>query len=193
MNTLTFLIVLIILLIVIIGGSYALLYNGLVRTRQKVKEAWSGIDVQLKRRYDLIPNLVNAVKGYAAHEKTTLENVVKARTDAISVPEGKIAQQAKAENALSGTLKSIFALAENYPDLKANQNFLELQTQLAETEDQIAASRRIYNGNVTDLNTKVESFPSNFVANLHKFEKAEFFELDEGEKEAVKKTPEVRF
>lgn len=173
--------------------SYVVIYNGLVAARQKVREAWSGIDVQLKRRYDLIPNLVNAVKGYAQHEKDLLEKVTQARGAALAVPEGHIAEKAKAENALSGTLKSIFALAENYPDLKANQNFLALQAQLGETEDQIAASRRIYNGNVTVLNTKIESFPNNIAASMHHFEKAEFFEVDEDEKTAVKKTPEVKF
>ncbi len=180
-------------LLVVIGGAYASIFNGLVHARQKVKEAWSGIDVQLKRRYDLIPNLINTVKGYAAHEKSTLEEVTKARTAAMGVPDGKIAKQAQAENMLSGTLKSIFALSENYPDLKADKSFLELQAQLAETEDQIAASRRIYNGNVTVMNTKVQSFPSNFIAGMHGFTESEFFELDEAEKEAVKKVPEVKF
>ena len=172
---------------------YVILYNGLVSARQKVKEAWSGIDIQLKRRYDLIPNLINTVKGYAKHEQITFKETTEARAKAIAVPDGKIADQAKAENVLSGTLKSIFALAENYPDLKANQNFLQLQSQLAETEDQISASRRIYNGNATNLNIKVESFPSSIVANFHNFEKAEFFELDEAEKEEIKKAPTVKF
>lgn len=173
--------------------AYIVIYNGLVQARQKVREAWSGIDVQLKRRYELVPNLVNTVKGYAAHEKTLLENVTKARSSAIQVPEGSVAGHAQAENVLTGALRSVFALAENYPDLKANQNFIDLQNQLSETEDQIAASRRIYNGNVTDLNTRIESFPGNIAAGLHHFEKAEFFELDEKEKEAVKKPVEVKF
>lgn len=185
---------LILVALVVVGGAvYAGIFNGLVAARQKVKEAWSGIDVQLKRRYDLIPNLINTVKGYAAHESKTLENVTAARAAAIAVPDGKIAEQSKAENMLSGTLKSLFAVSENYPDLKANENFLSLQNQLAETEDQIASSRRIYNGNVTVLNTKIESFPSNIVAGVHHFEISEFFELDESEKEAVKKAPEVKF
>jgi LemA protein len=179
--------------VVIIGGGYVMLHNGLVSARQKVQEAWSGIDVQLKRRYDLVPNLINTVKGYAAHERQTLESVTNARANAIAVPEGKVAEQAKAENMLSGTLKSIFALAENYPDLKANENFLDLQNQLTETEDQISSARRIYNGNVTNMNVKVESFPSNLVAKKHGFTKEEFFELDESEKEVVKKTPKVQF
>lgn len=172
---------------------YVANYNGLVRVRQKVKEAWSGIDVQLKRRYDLIPNLINTVKGYAKHEKELLENVTKARTAAINVPEGDMASQSKAENMLSGTLKSIFALSENYPDLKANQSFLELQKKLTETEDQISASRRIYNGNVQALNTKIEAFPSNIVARVHGFVSGEFFEMDEAEKAAAQKAPEVKF
>ncbi len=189
MDSLTILIV----LAVLIGGTYILMYNRLVSARQKVKEAWSGIDVQLKRRYDLIPNLINTVKGYAGHERGTLEELTKARTAAMAVPEGKVAEKAKAEGALTGTLKTIFALAENYPDLKASQNFLELQTQLSETEDQIASARRIYNGNVTNMNVRVESFPSNVVAKNHGFKKEEFFELDEAEKEAVKETPKVSF
>ena len=171
--------------------AYITAYNALVQLNQKVKEAWSGIDVQLKRRYDLIPNLINTVKGYASHESGTLEKVTKARAEAIAVPDGKIAQQAEAENALSGTLKSIFALSENYPDLKANQNFLQLQTELSETEDQIASSRRIYNGNVSIFNTKVQSFPSNIVAGVHNFAIKEFFETED--KEAIKVAPVVQF
>jgi len=178
---------------VIVAGVYITSYNGLVHARQKVKEAWSGIDVQLKRRYDLIPNLVKTVQGYASHEKTVLEEVTKARSNAISVPEGSITKQAQAENTLSSTLKSIFALSENYPDLKANINFLELQKELRQTEDQISSSRRIYNSNVTILNVKIQSIPSNIVANLHHFSEAEFFELDELEKEKVKKVPDVSF
>lgn len=172
---------------------YAVLFNGLVKARQKVKEAWSGIDVQLKRRYDLIPKLVNTVKGYAKHEQETLNQVIAARTAAIQVPDGQTASQAQAENALSSTLKSIFALSESYPDLKANQNFLELQSQLEETEDQIAASRRIYNGNVTIMNTKVQSVPSNIVAGIHNFKEEAFFEIDEANRAEVEKAPEVKF
>ncbi len=180
-------------LVALVGVIYTILYNGLVSARQKVKEAWSGIDVQLKRRYDLIPNLVKTVKGYAAHEKGTLESLTQARAAAMAVPKGHIAEKASAENAISGTLKTLFALAENYPDLKASSNFHELQVQLAETEDQIASSRRIYNGNVTEMNVKVESFPSNIVAKKHGFTKEEFFDLDEGEKEGVKNVPQVKF
>lgn len=179
--------------ILIAGILYISLFNGLVHAKQKVKEAWSGIDVQLKRRYDLIPNLVETVKGYAKHEQETFDMVVKARTAAIQVPEGAVADQAQAENMLSGTLKSIFALSENYPDLKANQNFIELQKEIANTEDQISSSRRIYNSNVTNLNTKTQTFPGNIVANMHKFVSESFFELDEAEKVAVQKKPEVKF
>ena len=182
------------ILLVIVGVGYAMIYNGLVQSKQKVKEAWSGIDVQLKRRYDLIPNLLNTVKGYAKHESETLENVTKARTSAMDVSQGgKVGEIAQAENMLSGALKSIFALSESYPDLKANQNFLELQNELSDTEDQISAARRIYNGNVTVMNTKVQSFPSNVIANLHHFSDESFFELDESEKAAVKEAPKVEF
>ncbi len=180
-----------VILLVVVAVFYVSIYNGLVKLRQKVKEAWSGIDVQLKRRYDLIPNLVNTVQGYAGHEKETFEKVVQARSDAIAVPDGKIADQAKAESVLTNTLKSIFALSENYPDLKANASFMQLQEELSETEDQIASARRIYNANVTAMNIKVESFPSNFVAKNHGFTKEEFFEADEGEE--IKKVPEVKF
>lgn len=159
-------------------------YNGLIQLKNRVDEAWSDIDVQLKRRYDLIPNLVNTVKGYAAHEKTLLENVTEARSKAMqaTTPGDKL----QAENALSGTLKSLFAIAENYPDLKANQNFLELQRELTDTEDKIQASRRFYNGNVRDFNTKIEIFPNNLVAGMLHFVKREFFEAAAGEKENVK-------
>lgn len=180
-------------IVALVAIAYAVIYNSLVALRQKVKEAWSGIDVQLKRRYDLIPNLINTVKGYATHEKATLEKITQARAQAIAVPEGHIKEQAQAENALSGTLKSIFALAENYPDLKANQNFRDLQNQLTETEDQIASSRRIYNANVTALNTRIQSFPANIVAGNHGFKEEEFFEVEEGEKAAIKEAPKVNF
>jgi LemA protein len=182
--------VLIVLAVIVLG--YISIYNGLVTLKQKVKEAWSGIDVQLKRRYDLIPNLIKTVKGYAKHEKETFEKVTKARTAAMSV-EGSPAQQAQAENMLSETLKSIFALSENYPDLKANENFLKLQDELTQTEDQIASSRRIYNQNVTAMNTKVKSFPSNIVAGFHKFGEEEFFEMSEAEAAQAAKAPEVDF
>ena len=157
-------------------------YNHFVRMVQRAKEAWADIDVQLKRRYDLIPNLVETVKGYAAHEKSVFENVTAARARAMDA--GSIADKGKAENALSQTLKSLFAVAEAYPELKANQNFLELQRQVADTEDKIQAARRFYNGNVRDLNTAIQSFPGNVIAGTFHFEPREFFELGEGEQAA---------
>lgn len=160
------------------------IYNGLVTLKNRVDEAWSDIDVQLKRRYDLIPNLVNTVKGYAAHEKELFEKVTEARAAAMGAQTP--ADKEKAENMLSGTLKSLFAVAEAYPDLKANQNFLELQRELTDTEDKIQASRRFYNGNVRDLNIKIEMFPSNIVASILHYTKREFFQIEEGEKEVVK-------
>lgn len=160
------------------------LYNGFVRLATRVDEAWSDIDVQLKRRYDLIPNLVNTVKGYAAHESGVFEKVTEARSKAMQA--GSVADHGAAENMLSGALKSLFAIAEAYPDLKANTNFLELQRELSDTENKIQASRRFYNGTVMELNTKVDMFPSNIVANMFKFVKREFFEIEEGEKEPVK-------
>ena len=159
-------------------------YNGLIRLKNRVDEAWSDIDVQLKRLYDLIPNLVNTVKGYASHEKEVFEKVTEARTRAMGAQSA--ADKAQAENALSQTLKSLFAVAENYPDLKANQNFLELQRELTDTEDKIQASRRFYNGNVRDFNTKIQVFPNNIFAGMLGFTAREFFEAAEGEKEAVK-------
>jgi len=161
------------------------MYNGLITLKNRVEEAWSDIDVQLKRRYDLIPNLINTVKGYAAHEKEVFEKVTEARTRAMNA--GSTQEKADAENMLSGTLKSLFAVSENYPELKANQNFLELQRELTDTEDKIMASRRFYNGNVRDLNIGVETFPKNIIANMFKFSKMEFFQLEEGEaREQVK-------
>src|SRR4051812_27207133 len=151
-------------------------YNGLVSKVNRTKEAWADIDVQLKRRYDLIPNLVNTVKGYAAHEKEAFENVTKARSAAMGAA-GNLGVRAKAEGELSGALSRLFAVAEAYPELKANQNFLSLQTELSDTENKIQAARRFYNTNVRDLNTKIESFPSNLVANMFHFGKMEFFEL----------------
>jgi len=159
-------------------------YNGLIRLKNRVDEAWSDIDVQLKRRYDLIPNLVNTVKGYAAHEKEVFEKVTEARARAMGA--GTAADKAQAENMLSNTLKSLFAVAEAYPDLKANQNFLELQRELTDTEDKIQASRRFYNGNVRDFNIKIEVFPNNLIAGMLKFAKREFFETAEEQKEPVK-------
>lgn len=159
------------------------LYNGFVRLKTRVEEAWSDIDVQLKRRYDLIPNLVNTVKGYATHERELFEKVTAARSQAMQA--GSAHDRAVAENMLSDTLKSLFAVAENYPDLKANTNFLELQRELSDTENKIQAARRFYNGNVMELNAKVDMFPSNIIAGMFNFEKREFFEAEEGEKAPV--------
>ena len=163
-------------------------YNGLVKHRTNSEEAWSDIDVQLKRRHDLIPNLVATVKGYAAHEAGTLEKVIQARNAAVSAgKEGSREDQAKAENALSGMLRQVFALSENYPDLKANTNFLELQRELRDTEDKIMSARRFYNGNVRELNMRIDTFPTNIIANMFHFAKRTFFELDDvAEKENVK-------
>lgn len=167
-------------------------YNKFVTLRNATKEAWSDIEIQLKRRYDLIPNLINTVKGYMQHESGTLEKVVQARATAMN-SSGQMKEMSHNESALSSTLKSIFALAENYPELKANTNFLELQRELRDTEDKIQASRRFYNGNVLVLNTKIEQFPSNIVASMFSFEKKDFFELDEAEKEVAKNPVKVEF
>jgi len=162
------------------------MYNRFVRLVNRAKEAWADIDVQLKRRYDLIPNLVETVKGYATHEREAFENVTKARAAAMGAQ--SVAEHGKAENMLSGALKSLFAVAEAYPDLKANQNFLELQRELSDTENKVQAARRFYNGNVRDLNIGIESFPGNIIAGVFRFSKMEFFELEEGAaaKEPVK-------
>jgi len=157
-------------------------YNRFVRLVMRSKEAWADIDVQLKRRYDLIPNLVEAVKGYVKHEAGTLEKVTAARAAAMDA--GGIEAKGKAENMLSGALKSLFAVAESYPDLKANTNFLELQRELSDTENKIQASRRFYNTNVRDLNTAIESFPGNVIADMFRFEPREFFALDEADSAA---------
>ncbi len=164
----------------------AFTYNGLVRLRMRVKEAWSDIEVQLKRRYNLIPNLIESVKGYMTHERETLENVTKARTAAIG-NNGTPAEQGQTENMLAGALKTLFAVSENYPDLKANQNFLDLQRELTDTEDKIQAARRFYNGNVRELNTKIQLFPTNLVAGMLGFKEADFFEVEnEEERKNVK-------
>ena len=160
-------------------------YNGFVRLVTRAKEAWADIDVQLKRRYDLIPNLVETVKGYAAHEKSAFENVTKARAQAMQA--GTMAEHGAAENMLTGALKSLFAVSEAYPDLKANTNFLELQRELSDTENKIQAARRFYNTNVRDLNIGIDSFPGNIIAKMFNFSEMEFFEL--GEAEAAAKEP----
>lgn len=176
----------IVVILAVVFVIYAVsVYNGFVRLKNRVTEAWSDIQVQMKRRYDLIPNLVETVKGYAAHEKGTLEKVIQARNMAMGMHEN-MQEVTQSENMLTGALKSIFALSENYPDLKANANFIELQRELRDTEDKIQAARRFYNGNVLALNTKIEMFPSNIVAALFHFEKREFFELAEDERDASK-------
>lgn len=184
--------VLIIILIVIVGG-VILIYNGLVRSKQRVDEAFSDITVQMKRRFDLIPNLVNTVKGYAAHEKTVLEDVTKARTAAMSASESNPNELAKTDNALTGTLKSLFAVAENYPDLKANENFKQLQEELVDAEDKIMAARRFYNNSVKNFNTKLKVFPTNIFAGMLHFAPATFFDVAEGERADVEKPVDVKF
>lgn len=162
-------------------------YNSLVRLRQHVRDSWSGIDTELRRRYDLIPSLVGAVKGYVSHEKEVLDAVIEARARALSSA-GSPSHQAADENRLVKELGRLFAVSEGYPDLKASKNFLELMRELSNTEDRIQASRRLYNGNVRDLNTRIEVFPSNLVAALFKFKSAEYFEIGEV---AVSRTPDV--
>jgi LemA protein len=179
-------IILVILVLLVLFA--VVLFNKFVKLRTRAKEAWSDIEVQLKRRYDLIPNLVETVKGYAEHESKTFENVTQARTQAMGAQ--SVEEHAQAENMLTGALKSLFAVSEAYPDLKANENFLELQRELTDTENKIQASRRFYNTNVRDLNIAVESFPSNIIASVFKFTKEEFFELEEG---AAKEPVKVQF
>ena len=165
------------------------MYNSLIRTRQHVKESWSAIDTELKRRYDLIPNLVETVKGYATHESETLEAVIQARNNAVAST-GSPGQQAQDENMLVGALRQLFAVVEAYPDLKANENFLHIQQELTVTEDRIQASRRFYNANVRALNTKIEVFPSNMIASMFAIGQAEFFEVEDA---AERETPKVSF
>ena len=181
----TFTVILVVLALVVVWAIYA--YNHFVTLVNRGKEAWADIQVQLKRRYDLIPNLVSSVKGYATHESSAFENVTKARSAAMGATAP--ADKAQAENMLSGALKSLFAVSEAYPDLKANQNFLQLQKELADTEDKIQASRRFYNGTVRDLNTSIQSFPSNVIASTFHFAPMDLFELadaDAAAREPVK-------
>lgn len=178
-----------IIAVVLIAG--VAIYNGLVRLNVRVEEAWSDITVQLKRRADLIPNLVNTVQGYATHEKGVFEEVTKARS-AIVDAKG-VQQTAQAENMLSGALKSLFAVAEAYPDLKANENFRALQDELVDTEDKVQAARRFYNGSARDLNIKIKVFPNNIFADMLGFKVREFFELDEAEVAVAAKPTEVKF
>jgi len=175
----------ILLLILWVIGSY----NNFVSLVNRAKEAWADIEVQLKRRYDLIPNLVNTVKGYATHESTAFEKISEARSVAMGA--GTLADKAQAENNLAGALKSVFAIAEAYPDLKANTNFLELQRELSDTENKIQAARRFYNGNVRDLNISIESFPGNVIANSFKFSKMELFDL--ADNDVAQQPVEVKF
>ncbi|MDB5178408.1 MAG: rane protein [Patescibacteria group bacterium] len=181
--------VIIIIVIAVLAVGLIVVYNGLVKGRVHVDEAWSDINVQLKRRYDLIPNLINTVKGYAKHESSVFEEVTKARTAAMGAT--GIAQKAEAENMLAGTLKSLFAVSENYPDLKANQSFQQLQTELVDTEDKIQAARRFYNGNVRDYNIKLQVFPTSLFASMLGFTHRDFFEVDN--QAEVEKAVEVKF
>jgi LemA protein len=186
----TIIVIVAIIAIIVIG--LVVMYNGLVRLNVRADEAWSDITVQLKRRYDLIPNLVNSVKGYATHEKTVFEDVTKARANALNAQ--GVQATAEAENQFSQTLKSMFAVAENYPQLKANENFLQLQSELVDTEDKIQASRRFYNGVVRDFNSKRKVFPTNVLAGMFGFTKdREFFELDEAAMATVQNPVEVKF
>lgn len=179
-------IIIAIIVVVVLWAIYT--YNRLITLRNRGKEAWADIDVQLKRRHNLIPNLVSTVRGYASYERGVLEKVTQARTQAMSAQ--GVGERSAAENALSSTLKSLFAVSERYPDLKASANFLELQRELRDTEDKIQAARRFYNSNVRDLNIKIESFPANVIASAFGFKKRELFEIDET---AGREVPKVSF
>jgi LemA protein len=179
-----------IIILVAIAAYAAYAYNALVRSRQMAREAWSGIDVQLKRRADLIPNIVETVKGYAKHEADTLREVTEMRSRVQSLPSGDIAARSAAEGMLSQALGKLFALAESYPELKANQNFMELQSTLSEIEGEIQMSRRYYNGAARDLNVKIESFPSNIIAGTFGFKHADYFEIEDATDRAL---PKVEF
>lgn len=179
--------------VVAIAGYVIVIYNGLVRARQMVKEAWSGIDVQLKRRADLIPNLIETVKGYAGHERSTLEEVTQLRTRAQSIAPDDVAGRAQVEGMLSQALGRLLAVAEAYPDLKANQNFLQLQAELSDLENKIAASRRFFNNAVQEYNTAIQQFPAVLIAGSFGFTERTFFELEESERAAVQAPPQVSF
>lgn len=181
----------IIAVIAVLAIAIIALYNGLVRANVRTEEAWSDITVQMKRRLDLIPNLVNTVKGYAKHEAEVLETVAKERASVVTG--GSVKEAAASDNLLSGALKSVFAVAESNPDLKANQNFLQLQAELVDTEDKIQAARRFYNGAARDLNIKIKTFPTNIFAGMLGFKVREFFEVDAAEQAAVNKPAEVNF
>jgi LemA protein len=182
-------VIIIIVIVVVIAIAFTVSYNGLVRLRNRIDSAWSQIGVQLTRRHDLIPNLIETVKGYAAHEKGTLEGVVEARNAAIQAQSAGPEQQAQAENVLTGALKSLFALAEAYPDLKANQNFLSLQEELTSTEDRIAYSRQFYNDSVLKYDNKLETIPSKFIAGMFNFTPREYFKADD----TATEVPRVQF
>ncbi|WP_306015653.1 LemA family protein [Oceanicaulis sp. MMSF_3324] len=177
--------------IVLIGLFVMMVYNRLVALRQTTRQAWGDIDVQLKQRHDLVPNLVETVKGYASHEKETLESVVKARQQAVDA--SSVKDLAQAENVLSGALRQLFALSESYPDLKANENFLSLQNELADLENKIAAARRFFNNAVSEYNTAREQFPAVLLANSFGFNEADFFEVAANERAAVNAAPSVKF
>jgi LemA protein len=183
--------VIVLIVIVVLALLVVFIYNGLVRAKVRVDEAWSDISVQLKRRYDLIPNLVNTVKGYAKHEKTVFEDVTQARANALNAQ--TVPEAAKADNQFQAALKSLFAVAEAYPDLKANQGFQQLQAELVDTEDKIQAARRFYNGAARDLNVKIQTFPTNIFAGMMGFKLREFFEVDAGEAAAVSQPVSVDF
>lgn len=194
MSTGIIILIVVVVLVLVLVGFFAAMYNSLVRLNVKAQEAWSGITVQLKRRADLIPNLVNAVKGYAAHESGVFEAVTAARAEVVNATEVGPEAAAKAEGELTGALKSLFAVAENYPDLKASQNFMDLQANLTDTEDKISASRRFYNSTVTEFNTKRKTFPTNIFANMFGFTTdKEFFDVDEAQRAALEAPAEVTF
>ncbi|HET7827543.1 MAG TPA: LemA family protein [Candidatus Saccharimonadales bacterium] len=180
-----------IIVIVVLALGIIWLYNSLVRTKVRVDEAWSDIEVQLKRRYDLIPNLVNSVKGYAAHEKSVFEDVTAARANALSAQ--TVPEAAQADNQFQAALKSLFAVAENYPQLRASENFQQLSGEITDTEDKIQAARRFYNGAVRDLNTRIKTFPTNIFAGMLGFKQRDFFDVGAGEQAAVNQAPDVQF
>lgn len=181
----------IVIIVLVLLALVVIIYNGLVRAKFRTDEAWSDISVQLKRRYDLIPNLVNTVKGYAAHEKSVFEDVTKARTQALSAK--TVGEAAQADNQFQAALKSLFAVAEAYPQLRASENFQQLQSEITDTEDKIQASRRFYNGAVRDLNIKIETFPTNIFAGMLGFKPREFFEVGANEQAAVDEPVKVKF
>jgi LemA protein len=183
--------VIVIIVVVLLLLLVVFLYNSLVRAKVRTDEAWSDITVQLKRRYDLIPNLVNTVKGYAKHEKTVFEDVTEARAQALNAQ--TVSEAAKADNQFQAALKSLFAVAEAYPDLKANQGFQQLQGELVDTEDKIQAARRFYNGAARDLNVKIQTFPTNLFAGVMGFKKRDFFDVNDAEAAAVNQPVNVDF